>query len=160
MGASEKLAEMLEPLGQSLLPPGEDLLGALAATEVKTFGGGVRAVFVTHLRMIIQPVDRKWNAKGESLSVRPEDIEDFRVSGLGDDWITAISVVASSGFELRLKLVSGQKIKLMAMSGEGRLLGALGGGQTQQTGAEALLTWLSQLGQRDDHAPGVDAPEL
>lgn len=147
MGASEKLAEMLEPLGQSLLPPGEELLGAIAATEVKTFGGGVRAVFVTQLRVIIQPVDRKWNAKGDALSIRPEDVEDFRVSGLGDDWITAITVVASEGFELRLKLVSGQKIKLMAMSGDGRLLGGLGGGQTQQTGSEALLDWLSKLDQ-------------
>jgi hypothetical protein len=147
MGASEKLAEMLEPLGHSLLPPGEELLGAIAATEVKTFGGGVRAVFVTHLRLIIQPADRKWNAKGEALSIRPEDVEDFRVSGLGDDWITAITVVASEGFELRLKLASGQKIKLMAMSGEGRLLGALGGGETQQTGSEALLNWLSKLDQ-------------
>jgi hypothetical protein len=147
MGASEKLAEMLEPLGQSLLPPGEELLGAIAATEVKTFGGGVRAVFVTHLRLIVQPVDRKWNAKGEALSIRPEDVEDFRLSGLGDDWITAITVVASEGFELRLKLKSGQKIKLMAMSGEGRLLGALGGGETQQTGSEALLNWLSKLDQ-------------
>jgi hypothetical protein len=147
MGASEKLAEMLEPLGQSLLPPGEELLGAIAATEVKTFGGGVRAVFVTHLRLIVQPVDRKWNAKGEALSIRPEDVEDFRLSGLGDDWITATTVVASEGFELRLKLKSGQKIKLMAMSGEGRLLGALGGGETQQTGSEALLNWLSKLDQ-------------
>lgn len=160
MGASEKLAEMLEPLGQSLLPPGEDLLGALAATEVKTFGGGVRAVFVTPLRLLIQPVDRKWNARGEALSIGPEDVEDFRVSGLGDDWITAISVVADSGFELRLKLVSGQKLKLMAMSGEGRLLGALGGGQAHQTGAEALLGWLSKLGQIHDHAARVDTPEL
>jgi hypothetical protein len=146
MGASEKLAEMLEPLGQSLLPPGEDLLGALAATEVKTFGGGVRAVFVTPLRVIVQPVDRHWSAKGVPLSIRPEDVEDFRVSGLGDDWITAISVVANSGFELRLRLADGQKLKLMAMSGEGRLMGALGGGQAQQTGAEALLGWLSKLG--------------
>jgi hypothetical protein len=146
MGASEKLAEMLEPLGQSLLPPGEELLGALAATEVKTFGGGVRAVFVTPLRVLIQPVDRNWGAKGDPLSIRPDDIEDFRVSGLGDDWISAISVVANSGFELRLKLTSGQKLRFSAMSGEGRLLGALGGGQVQQTGAEALLGWLSELG--------------
>jgi hypothetical protein len=146
MGASEQLAEKLEPLGQSLLPPGEELRGALAATEVKTFSGGVRAVFVTDLRVIVQPIDRRWNAKGEALSIRPEEIADFRVSGLGDDWITAISVVANSGFELRLRLTSGQKLKLMAMSGEGRLLGPLGGGEAQQTGAEALLTWLSKLG--------------
>lgn len=147
MGASDKLNEKLEPLGYSLLPPGEPLLGALAATEVRTFGGGVRAVFVTELRLIIQPVDRKWALKGEALSIRPQDIADYRVSGLGDDWITAISVVAHSGFELRLKLASGQKLKLMAMSGEGRVLGALGGGQVQQTGAEALLNWLSKLDQ-------------
>jgi hypothetical protein len=146
MGASEQLAEKLEPLGQSLLPPGEELRGALAATEVKTFSGGVRAVFVTDLRVIIQPVDRRWSAKGEPLSIRPEDVADYRVSGLGDDWITAISVVSNSGFELRLKLTGGQKLKLMAMAGEGRVLGSLGGGATQQTGAEALLTWLSKLG--------------
>ena len=48
----------------------------------------------------------------------------------------------------------------MAMSGDGRLLGALGGGQTQQTGLEALLHWLSKLDQSQDAAPGVDAPEL
>jgi hypothetical protein len=160
MGASEKLAALLEPLGQSLLPPGEELLGAVAATEVKTFGGGVRAVFVTPLRVLVQPVDRKWQAKGAPLSIRPEDVADYRVSGLGDDWITAISVAASSGFELRLKLTGGQKLKLMAMSGEGRVLGALGGGEAQQTGSEALLTWLSELGQRHNHASGIDAPQL
>lgn len=147
MGASGKLNEKLEPLGYSLLPPGEQLLGALAATEVRTFGGGVRAVFVTELRLIIQAVDRKWASKGEALSIKPQDVADYRVSGLGDDWMTAIAVVASEGFELRLRLASGQKIKLMAMSGEGRLLGALGGGQAQQTGAEALLNWLSKLDQ-------------
>lgn len=147
MGASGKLNEKLEPLGYSLLPPGEQLLGALAATEVRTFGGGVRAVFVTELRLIIQAVDRKWAVKGEALSIKPQDIATYRVSGLGDNWMTAIAVVASEGFELRLRLASGQKIKLMAMSGEGHLLGALGGGQTQQTGAEALLNWLSKLDQ-------------
>ncbi|MGK2877891.1 MAG: hypothetical protein ACSLFF_04880 [Solirubrobacterales bacterium] len=146
---------MLVPLGQSLLPPGEELRGALAATEAKTFGGGVRGVFVTDMRMIVQPVDRKWQAKGEPRSITPQDVESFRVSGLGDGWITAISTVAGEGFELRMKLNDGTKLKLMAMSGDGRLLGALGGGATQNTGSEALLNWLSELDQSQNAAPGV-----
>lgn len=142
MGVSERLEAKLTPIGTALLQPGEQLLGALIATEPKTFGGGPRAVVVTTGRLYVQPVDRHWNAKGQPLAVLPGEIADLRVSGLGDNWLTAISLVASAGFELRLKTRAGDKLKLMFMGGHGSLFGSAGGGETQAKGVAALIDWL------------------
>jgi hypothetical protein len=143
MGASERLEAKLTPIGRALLQPGEELRGTLVATEAKTFGGGPRAVVVTNRRLLVQPVDRKWGAKGKPLSLLPGDIAELRVSGLGDHWYnTAISLVASAGFEVRLKTGSGDKLTLMFMAGQGSLLGSAGGGETQAIGVAALAEWL------------------
>lgn len=143
MSASDRLAEMLEPIGRSVVAPGEELRGVLAASEVNIFSGSVRAVVVTDQRLLIQPVDRHWKPKGEPLALTPADVADVKVTGLGDDWYnTAISLVDYSGYTVKLKLADGKKIKLMAMSGEGKLLGDLGGGEFQRRGAQALLQWL------------------
>jgi hypothetical protein len=143
MGASERLEAKLTPIGRALLEPGEELRGTLVATEAKTFGGGPRAVVVTNRRLLVQPVDRKWGAKGKPLSLLPGDIAEMRISGLGDHWYnTAISMVANAGFEVRLKTGSGDKLKLMFMGGEGSLFGSAGGGETQARGVAALVEWL------------------
>lgn len=148
VSASDRLADLLEPIGQSVLGPGEELLGVCAASEIGIFSGHTRAVVVTRDRIVIQPVDRYWRAKGEPQVIEPADVETVGVSGLGDDWYgTAISLVNHAGYTVKLRLTDGKKLKLMAMSGEGKLLGAVGGGEFQANGSTALLRWLGGLGQ-------------
>jgi hypothetical protein len=77
-------------------------------------------------------------------------VESYRISGLGDGWLTAISVAANKGIELRLKVTSGEKFKLMMMDGGGGMIGSLGGGEVQERGVLALAEWLRRV-----HAAGV-----
>lgn len=144
MGASEKIAERLVPLGESLLEPGEELRGVLVASLVKTFGGGSRAVLVTDRRLLIVPVDRKWQQTGEPLALSASDLASASVDGLsGGWWNTAIALLDDAGFTLRLKTVRGDKLKLMFMGGGSGLLGSAGGGETQANGVKALAAWFA-----------------
>src|SRR5581483_6383321 len=47
------------------LEPGESVRGIAAATLQKTFSGGLYAVGVTDRRLVLQPLGRKFDAKGE-----------------------------------------------------------------------------------------------
>lgn len=146
MDSSDKLAAVLQPLGEDVLRPGEELRGVCAASEVKVLSGHVRAVIVTDQRIAIQPVDRRWFAKGDARSFAPGDIASARVTGLGDDWYnTAISLLNDQGVTIRLRTSGGEKIRLNAMAASGKLLGPLSGGDYQREGVEALLVWLSGL---------------
>ena len=42
---------------------------------------------------------------------------------------------------LEIRTTDGEKLKLMLMRGEGKILGGLGGGETQRRGLEALAEW-------------------
>lgn len=148
MSASNKLAGLLRPMAEAVLEDGEELRGICAASEINFLSGHTRGVITTDRRVLIQGVDRNWQPKGEPFVILPGDVEDVKVTGLGDDWYdTAISLVDHAGYTVKLRLTGGKKIKLMAMSGEGKILGALGGGDTQASGANALLVWLSGLRQ-------------
>ena len=142
MSVSERLAAKLEPLAAGLVKPGETVVGTAIATRTGMFSGAQCALVVTDRRLIIQTLDRKFGAKGEPLSLTARDVESFRVSGLGDDWMTAISIAANAGMELRLKTTSGEKLKLMMMDGGSGMMGTLGGGEVQAAGVEALVAWL------------------
>lgn len=153
MGGAEDLALMLEPIGASVLQPGEELRGLCAATEVKTFSGGTRAVVVTDGRVVVQSVDRLWRAKGRPLSIAPADLASVKVSGLADDWMSgAMSLANDAGYTLRLKLLGGQRLKLVLMAATGKMLGPLSGGECQRAGAEALLAWLRRAREGGEHA--------
>jgi hypothetical protein len=39
----------------------------------------------------------------------------------------------------------GERLKLMLMRGEGKILGGLGGGEAQRRGLDALAEWFSRL---------------
>lgn len=150
MSSSDRLAEVLQPIGEEVLEPGEELRGVCAATEVKIFSGNVRAVVVTDRRIALQPVDRRWFAKGEARSLAPHDVAEVKVSGLADDWYnSAISLANDKGFTIRIRTNDGDKIKLMTMAAAGKLLGPLSGGEYQREGAEALLLWLRGLRQAE-----------
>lgn len=144
--ASKKLEDKLRPAAESVLQPGEDLLGSLVATQSGVFKGGVRAVVVTATRLVIVPLDRKFEPKGEVVALTPADIADVSTTGLGGEWYnTAISMMEWAGIDLTIKTIDGRKLKLSMMKGEGGLIGKLGGGEHQRNGVQALKAWLEAL---------------
>ncbi|MFT4049426.1 MAG: hypothetical protein QM648_06245 [Solirubrobacterales bacterium] len=154
MSAPELIEQILAPLADSLIEPGEKLLGAAAATQVKTFSGGTCALVVTDRRLIVQSMGRTWTAKGEPRSIAPRDVVSANVSGLADGWQTAaISVADDAGHTVKLRLADGSKLRFMLMAARGKMLGPLSGGAYQRAGAEALLRWLGGLDQVGQNAP-------
>ena len=125
------------------LEPGESVRGIAAATLQKTFSGGLYAVGVTDRRLVLQPLGRKFDAKGEPVVLLPESIEKAELDGAGDGWWTAPSAVLdAAALTLRLRTRQGDRLKLLMMKGGGGLLGGLGGGESQQQGVLALAEWL------------------
>jgi hypothetical protein len=127
-----------------LLAPGEMLRGVSAATHQKTFSGQLYAVGVTDQRLILQPVGRHIEAKGDPLIVTAGTIDQFKLDGAGDGWWTApMAVLDASALTLDLRIRDGQKLKLMMMRGGSGMMGSLGGGESQQQGVLALAQWLA-----------------
>lgn len=143
---SKNLELKLQTVAESVLQPGEELGGCLIGTQSGMFKGGMRAVVVTPQRLAIVPLDRKFQIKGDVVSVTPEDIADVTATGLGGGWYnTAISIAEWAGIDLVIKTVDGRRIKISMMNGEGGLIGRLGGGEYQRRGVEALKLWLDSL---------------
>lgn len=143
---SEKLDEKLRPVAEAALQPGEQLQGFLIATQSGIFRGGMRALVITDGRLVVQPVNRKFEATGQTISIKPDEIADLRATGLGGGWYnTAISIAEWAGIELTIRTTEGKKIKLSMMRGEGGLIGKLGGGESQRLGVEALHDWVERV---------------
>lgn len=137
------LESKLRPLAESLLGPGETLLGACVATQQKTFKGWMVAIVVTPERLVLQKLTRKFEADGEGLSLTRTEIAKARFGaggGLGADPSALIlDQVASM---LVLETTGGEKLKLRMMDG-----GRLGGGPIQEQGVAALAEWFGGGGQ-------------
>ena len=141
-------AALAQPLIEARLEPGETFHGVAAATHQRTFSGQLYALGVTDRRLILQPVGRHIEAKGEPLLVTAETLESVKLDGAGDGWWTApMAVLDATALTLELRIRGGDKLKLMLMKGGGGLMGSLGGGEAQQAGVVALAEWLR------DHAP-------
>jgi hypothetical protein len=54
-------------------------------------------------------------------------------------------VLDHAAVRLEIKTTDGEKLKLMLMRGEGKLLGGLGGGETQRQGVQALGDWFQAI---------------
>jgi len=135
-------AEMARPGIEAQLVPGETLRGLIAATHQKTFGGSLYAIAVTDRRLLLQPLDRRIQPKGDPRSLTAGELVSADVDGAGGGWWTAPSVVLDlSVIALTLRTAGGEKLKLTMMNGPG-LLGGLGGGQVQRDGVLALADWL------------------
>jgi len=78
-----KADEMYRAILTPLLAPGEQLTGALQATQSKTFSAKIWVIGVTPQRLLMVEVDRKWQPKAEPVVVRPEDITKSSVDGFG-----------------------------------------------------------------------------
>ncbi len=134
----------VRPHLHALLEPDEALLGMVAATVQKTFSGGLFALGVTDRRLILMPLDRRMQPKGDVRSIAPEDLASADMNGAGGGWWTAPSaILSSSASALTLRTVDGEKTKLMMMKGTG-MFGGLGGGESQRDGVVALAEWMAR----------------
>jgi hypothetical protein len=129
------------PQLQPLLEPGERIEGILAATVQRTFSGGFYALAVTDRRLILQPM-RGRRAKGDAVSIRPDELVDADLDGAGGGWWTApAAILDATAVQLTLRTADGERRRLKMMRGEGAL-GGLGGGEAQRTGLLALAEWM------------------
>jgi hypothetical protein len=136
----------VRPRVEQLLAPGERLEGVCAATQQSTFRGSMVApLAVTDRRLLVQPLDRHAQPKGDAVSIPPDELATFDAVGLGGEWYdTEPSLLESSALTVRVKTANGPKLKLHMMRGGDGLLGRLGGGDAQQAGIAALAAWVRQ----------------
>src|SRR5262245_10840634 len=138
-------AERVRPVLASELADGESLLGVIAATHQKTFGGSLYVVAVTDRRLILQPLDRHLQGKGPATSITPEDLVSADVDGAGGGWWTAPSVVLDMvAIAVTFRTKDGERLKLSMMKGGSGMFGTLGGGESQRDGVLALAAWLER----------------
>ena len=130
-----------------LLEDGEELRGTCVASQQKSlFKGGAVAIGVTDHRLLIQPLDRGGDPGGEPLSITPEQITSAKAGGAGGGWWTVeTGILDHAAVRLEIRTTDGEKLKLMLMRGEGKLLGKLGGGEPQRQGLEALASWFRTI---------------
>ncbi len=129
--ADEKLQEVLDPL----LATGEPMVGRLLATHSKTFSATVYAIAVTPQRLILQPVGRKLESKGEPISIAPTDIRKSSIDGMGGGLSEFLK--ADLG-DIRIETAD-QTFKLAAMGGG---MDQLLTGDAQRDGKQALIEFL------------------
>jgi hypothetical protein len=143
-------ATTVRPAVEAQLDAGEQLQGLVAATQQKTFSGQLYAIAVTDRRLLLVPLDRRLQPRGDPSSVTGQTVASADLDGAGGGWWTAPqAVLDASALTLRMQTTGGEKFKLMMMQGATGLLGGLGGGQAQSDGVLALAEWLRRnLGDR------------
>lgn len=141
-GKWEVAAQALRNQLQPLLAPDEQLVGAVHATEPKTFSAKIYAVGVTPDRLILLPLDRKMQANGDApRSITRADITGSSVWGHGGsvaDWL------GDGDQQIRIETAEG-KLKLMVLGGN-MLENALAA-DDQLRGLDALIEFV--LSSRD-----------
>ncbi len=142
-----KFHELVRPHLESLLEPGEELRGFVAANQQGLFKGRMVALASTDRRLIVLPLDRHIEPKGEAISLPPERVADAKAGGVSGGWWTETSAIMDrAAARLEIKTTDGEKLKLMMMRGTGPgPLDELGGGEDQQDGMRALAVWFSEL---------------
>jgi hypothetical protein len=135
------------PALEGQLEGGEELRGLCIASQQKSmFKGGAAAIGVTDQRLLIQSLDRRGDPDGPPQSIAPADIASAKAGPAGGGWINVdTAILDHAAVRLQIQTKDGEKLKLMLMRGEGKLLGGLGGGEAQRQGLEALADWFSRL---------------
>lgn len=140
------LGAKLRPVIERLLDPGEEIRGVCVATQVGLLKGRQVALGVTDRRLVVQGMNRKFEAAGEAISLPPERLAKAAADGAGGGWMTiGAAIMDGAAVTLKLKTTDGEKLKLMLMRGTGPLAG-LGGGDEQRAGVEALGAWFAEHG--------------
>ncbi len=97
---------------------------------------------VTDRRLLIQPLDRRGDADGAAESITADQVASAKAGGAGGGWWSVTTgILDHAAIRLEIKTTGGEELKLMLMRGEGKLLGKLGGGESQRQGLEALAEW-------------------
>jgi hypothetical protein len=135
------------PVLTELLDDGEELRGLCAASQQKSmFKGGAVAIGVTDRRLLVQPLDRRGDPDGPVESITPEQVASAKAGGAGGGWWSVTTgILDHAAVRLEIRTTDGEKLKLMMMRGEGKLLGGLGGGEAQRLGIEALAEWFRAI---------------
>jgi hypothetical protein len=137
------LGSKYRPGLEAQLESGEELRGLCVASQQKSmFKGGAVAIGVTDRRLLIQPLGRRGDPDGPLEAIAPEQVASAKAGGAGGGWWTVTTgILDHAAVRLEIKTTDGEKLKLMLMRGEGKLLGGLGGGESQRLGLEALADW-------------------
>jgi hypothetical protein len=139
------IGEKIGPLVESLLEPGETLEGMCVGSRSGFMSSKFVVIAVTDRRLIVQESDRKQGAKGEPLSVTPDQVAKSGTGGFGlDDAQSAI--MNATSMRINFKTTDGEKVKLAVGKGSGPL-GGLMGGPTQENGVKAVNAWLARNAQ-------------
>jgi hypothetical protein len=136
------------PVLEASLEDGEELRGLCIASRQKgMFGGGAAVIGATDRRLLIQSLDRRGNPDGVPLSIAPEQVASAKAGPAGGGWINVdTAILDHAAVRLQIQTTDGEKLKLMFMRGEGKILGGLGGGEGQRQGLEALAEWFRATG--------------
>src|SRR3954453_4774328 len=128
---------------ESQLKPGEELRGLCVASQQKSmFKGGAVAIGATDRRLIVQPLDRRGDPDGSPQPIAPDQVASAKAGGAGGGWWSVTTgILDHAAVRLEIKKTDGEKLKVMLMRGEGKLLGKLGGGEPQRQGLDALAEW-------------------
>jgi hypothetical protein len=129
------------------LESGEELRGLCVASQQKgMFKGGAVALGVTDRRLLVQSLDRRGEPDGSPRSIAPEQIASAKAGPAGGEWFNVdMAILDHAAVRLEIRTTDGEKLKLMLMRGEGKLLGGLGGGEAQRQGLEAIAGWFSGI---------------
>ena len=128
---------------EAQLESGEEVRGLCIASQQKgMFKGGAAVIGTTDRRLLIQSLDRRGNPDGVALSIAPEQVASAKAGPAGGGWINVdTAILDHAAVRLQIQTTDGEKLKLMFMRGEGKILGGLGGGEGQRQGLEALAEW-------------------
>ena len=139
----EDFSALARPTIESRLAPGESLKGVAAAVHQKTFSGQMYAIGVTDQRLVLQPIGRHGEAKGEPVFLGAGTTDSVELEGAADDWMSVPqAIVRAATLTLKVRTADGQKLKLMMMKGGDGLMGAMAGGKSQEEGVLAMAEWL------------------
>jgi hypothetical protein len=135
------------PVLEGQLESGEELRGLCAASQQKgMFKGGALALGITDRRLLVQPLDRRGDPEGQAEPIAPEQVASAKAGGAGGGWWSvSTGILDHAAVRLEIRTTDGEKLKLMLMRSEGKLLGKLGGGESQQQGLEALAGWFRAI---------------
>jgi hypothetical protein len=135
------------PVLEASLDDGEELRGLCVASQQKSmFKGGAAVIGTTDRRLLIQSLDRRGDPDGSPLSMAPEQVASVKAGPAGGGWINVdTAILDHAAVRLQIQTTDGEKLKLMLMRGEGKILGGLGGGEGQRRGLEALAEWFRAI---------------
>jgi hypothetical protein len=135
------------PIFEAELEGDERLRGLCIASRQKSmFKGGAAVIGTTDRRLLVQPLDRRGEADGPIKSITREQIASVKAGPAGGGWINVdTAILDHAAVRLQIQTTDGEKLKLMLMRGEGKMLGKLGGGEAQRQGLDALAEWFRAI---------------